>query len=130
MIPFEVWVLFAVLAVMVVALVVAHTRISDRPNEPMPIAGGSVDPMTPVHEHIDEVLAGLGKLEEMIARRPAGAAPIGFAPPKPHRHRFKFASEERTNKVLRRIHVCEEADCPDTWIDEMPEPVLPPKVDA
>lgn len=95
-----------------------------------PIAGGSVDPLLPVHEQFSEVMASIDEVKAMILNRPVGALPLGFAPPKPHRHRFKFASEEKTNKVIRRIHVCEEADCPDAWIVEEPEPMIPPKLDA
>lgn len=40
-----------------------------------------------------------------------------------HRHRFVFRAEERTNKVRRRIHTCEETGCSDAWIDEVSEGV-------
>lgn len=91
---------------------------------PPPIAGGSVDPMMPIHEHLDQVMAAVTEVQEMIARRPAGAAPLGTLPPKPHRHQFMLTSEERTNKVLRKIYTCRVYDCPDTYIEEEPEPAL------
>lgn len=41
--------------------------------------------------------------------------------PKPHRHQWRFNSEERTNKQLVRLHVCTVTGCRDVYREESPE---------
>lgn len=40
---------------------------------------------------------------------------------KPHRHQWRFNSEERTNKQIVRLHVCTVAGCRDVYREEEPE---------
>lgn len=120
----------ATLLVVVLALVIVLTgRHTTAPANPMPsvlpIAGGSIGmDLADVHGRLDVILESLTDLHAAVTRRPAGAAPLGTLPPKEHRPQFVLTSEERTNKVLRKIYTCRVEGCPDTLIDEAPEPSL------
>lgn len=58
---------------------------------------------------------------EVRALRPRDVRPIALKEPKPHRHQWIFRSEEETNKIKRRIHVCAVVDCHDTYVKETPQ---------
>jgi hypothetical protein len=123
--------LLSLLVVLVIVLVVLTFRVLHRAGDedkrplPPPIAGGAVGhELVEVHTRLDDVMTTLAVIREDILRRPAGALPLGTAPPKEHRPQFVLTSEERNNKVLRRIYTCRVEGCPDTLIDEEPEPTL------
>jgi hypothetical protein len=126
-VTFEVVVVAALLLVLC-ALVYVRVRSGDAaPSRtlPPPIAGGAVGAeLVDIYSRLDEIMGAVTGLHEDVLRRPAGAAPIAVAAPKPHRHQFMLTSEERNNKVLRRIYTCRVEGCPDTYIDEEPEPTL------
>jgi hypothetical protein len=126
-VTFEVVVVTALLLALC-ALVYVRVRSGDAEparSLPPPISGGAVGAeLVDIYSRLDEIMGAVTGLHEDVLRRPAGAAPIAVAAPKPHRHQFMLTSEERTNKVLRRIYTCRVNDCPDTYIDEEPEPVL------
>jgi hypothetical protein len=116
--------LLLVLAGLVVIRVRSGDALPARPLPP-PISGGAVGAeLVDIYSRLDEIMGAVTGLHEDVLRRPAGAAPIAVAAPKPHRHQFMLTSEERNNKVLRKIYTCRVNDCPDTYIDEEPEPVL------
>jgi hypothetical protein len=116
------------LLLVLAGLVVIRVRSGDvAPARPLPppIAGGAVgSELVDIYSRLDEIMGAVTGLHEDVLRRPAGAAPIAVAAPKPHRHQFMLTSEERNNKVLRKIYTCRVEGCPDTYIDEEPEPVL------
>jgi hypothetical protein len=92
---------------------------------PAPISGGAVgSDLVEIYSRLDDLMVAVNGLHDDVLRRPAGAAPLATAAPKPHRHQFMLTSEERNNKVLRKIYTCRVDTCPDTYIDEEPEPVL------
>lgn len=109
-----------------VLAVVATVRLRSQPDgrsAPLPIAGGAPSATEEIQGQLVEIQTTLANLHEAVLRRPPGALPLGTEKPKEHRPQFVLNSEERTNKVIRRIYTCRVPDCPDTLIDEEPEPM-------
>jgi hypothetical protein len=126
-VTFEVVVVAALLLVLC-ALVYVRVRSGDAPPArplPPPISGGAVGAeLVDIYSRLDEIMGAVTGLHEDVLRRPAGAAPIAVAAPKPHRPQYVYTSEERNNKVLVKIYTCRVEGCTDTQIIEEPEPVL------
>lgn len=74
---------------------------------------------------IEMQTAELTALRVWMENRPQVARQIiqqaEAAAPKPHACRFKLNSEERTNKMIRRISICETPGCRNVHVDEEPE---------
>lgn len=127
---FEIAVVILLVAVLVVgAATMLRERRQQRPL-PLPISGGAMGAdLVEIHTRLDDLMVAVTGLHDDVLRRPAGAAPLATAAPKPHRHQFMLTSTERNNKVIRKIMTCRVDTCPDTYIDEEPEPVLPREPD-
>ena len=115
-------VLLALLALLVVASTVVQTAFLARclnrlPAPPEPVS------LAPVLERIDnlrppEPVSLFPILERIDAVMRPAPVPTPPVPPKPHRHQWRFNSEEVAGRVQRRIHICLVTNCRDTYVDE------------